>query len=48
MDLAGGGEVPDPYYDDLEAFERVYGMLEQAIAAFLDQVASGPLAQDGP
>ncbi|WP_170159568.1 low molecular weight protein-tyrosine-phosphatase [Calidithermus terrae] len=39
MDLAGGGEVPDPYYDDLEAFEQVYAMLERAIAAFLDQVA---------
>jgi protein-tyrosine phosphatase len=39
MELAGGGEVPDPYYDDLEAFERVYGMLERAITAFVDQVA---------
>ncbi|RIH86203.1 low molecular weight protein-tyrosine-phosphatase [Calidithermus roseus] len=39
MDLVGGGEVPDPYYDDLEAFEQVYAMLERAIAAFLDQVA---------
>lgn len=39
MDLAGGGEVPDPYYDDLEAFEQVYAMLERAITAFLDQVA---------
>ncbi len=47
MDLVGGGEVPDPYYDDLEAFEQVYAMLERAITTFVDQVAP-ELAKDGP
>ncbi|MDX2005196.1 MAG: low molecular weight protein-tyrosine-phosphatase, partial [Meiothermus sp.] len=29
-------EVPDPFYGDLSDFEKVYGMLEGALTAFLD------------
>ena len=34
-------EVPDPYYGDLGDFERVYGMLEGALVAFLQKEAVG-------
>jgi protein-tyrosine phosphatase len=29
-------EIPDPYYGDLDDFEKVYAMLEPAIKALLD------------
>jgi len=31
-------EVPDPYHMELEAFDRVYAMLETACAALLDEL----------
>ncbi len=39
----GGGEVPDPYYGDLQDFREVYWTLEAALKAFLDRHGSfGP------
>ncbi len=39
LELNGGGEVPDPYYQGLEAFEAVYQMLDQALEVFLQNHA---------
>ncbi len=35
LSLNGGGEVPDPYYGNLEHFEAVYKMLDEALEVFL-------------
>lgn len=35
LHLNGGGEVPDPYYGNLEHFEAVYKMLDEALEVFL-------------
>ncbi|MEO0602484.1 MAG: low molecular weight protein-tyrosine-phosphatase [Myxococcota bacterium] len=32
-----GGEVPDPYYGGDDGFETVYGMLDEALDAWLDR-----------
>lgn len=37
---AGPLEVPDPYYDDIDAFERVFELLDDACAEVLRRVAS--------
>lgn len=44
LDYLGGGEVPDPYYGDLEDCQEVYWMVEAAATAFLDRL----LREDGP
>jgi len=44
LDYLGGGEVPDPYYGDLEDCQEVYWMVEAAARAFLDRL----LGEDGP
>ncbi|RMH57353.1 MAG: low molecular weight phosphotyrosine protein phosphatase [Deinococcus-Thermus bacterium] len=36
LELNGGGEVPDPYYSGMEAFEQVYRMLDEALEVFLN------------
>lgn len=41
LDCAGGGgvkEVPDPYYGNLEGFERVLDLCEAAAAGLLDEI----------
>ncbi|WP_164835654.1 low molecular weight protein-tyrosine-phosphatase [Thermus tenuipuniceus] len=43
LDYLGGGEVPDPYYGDLEDCQEVYWMVEAAVRAFLDHL----LGEDG-
>lgn len=37
---AGPTEVPDPYYDDIDAFERVFELLDVACVEVLRRVAS--------
>jgi protein-tyrosine phosphatase len=39
---AGELDVPDPYYDDLRAFEEVLTLVESACAGLLDQVRNAP------
>lgn len=39
LEPLGGGEVPDPYYEDQEVFEQTYTMLERALRVWLDEVA---------
>jgi protein-tyrosine phosphatase len=38
LDLAGGGDVPDPYYDEADAFERALDLIETGVAALLDDL----------
>ncbi len=40
LDYLGGGEVPDPYYGDLQDCREVYWTVEAALVAFLE--AHGP------
>jgi protein-tyrosine phosphatase len=37
LDYLGGGEVPDPYYGDLQDCREVYWMVEAACRAFLEK-----------
>ncbi len=43
FDPEGGpeAEVPDPYYDGLEDFERVYRIIERSVAGLLDALEQG-------
>jgi protein-tyrosine phosphatase len=34
-------DVPDPYYDDVDAFEEVLGMVRDACQGLLDAVRAG-------
>ena len=49
FDPEGGpnAEVPDPYYDGIEDFERVYRIVERSVAGLLDALEQGrvPLPQ---
>jgi protein-tyrosine phosphatase len=36
--ILGDSEVPDPYYGDLDDFEKVYTMLEPAMKTLLDDL----------
>lgn len=36
--LMPGGEVPDPYYKDIQAFEQVYQMLKRALQGFMEHI----------
>jgi protein-tyrosine phosphatase len=36
LEPVGGGEVPDPYWDD-DGFEKVYALLDRALEAWLDR-----------
>ena len=40
-DLAGLGDVPDPYYSDAALFDQVLGMIEKASAALFRQIKPG-------
>ena len=37
LEPVGGGEVPDPYYGGDDGFERVYGMLDEALDAWIER-----------
>ena len=41
MMMPDGSEVPDPYYEDLGAFERVYEMLDKACNERADELTLG-------
>lgn len=51
FDPEGGpnAEVPDPYYDGLEDFERVYRIVERSVAGLLDTLEQGrgPMVNPG-
>jgi protein-tyrosine phosphatase len=34
----GGGDVPDPYYGGADGFDRVHGLLTEAIAAWISRL----------
>ena len=38
LSIAGGGDVPDPYYGGPEGFDRVYEILEPVLGAWLDRM----------
>ncbi len=46
FDPEGGpeAEVPDPYYDGLEDFERVYRIVERSVAGLLDALEAGQVS----
>lgn len=35
-------EVPDPYFDDQQAFDEVYEMVDQAMQGLIEEIRSGP------
>ncbi len=39
LEPVGGGEVPDPWGDGPEAYQRTWDLLEPAVEAWLDRVA---------
>lgn len=41
LDLVGGGDVPDPYYDGCDAFEHALDLIEPAVEALLDEIRAG-------
>lgn len=41
LDVVGGGEVPDPYYDGRDAFEHALDLIEPAVEALLDEIRAG-------
>ncbi len=36
FDPEGPGDVPDPYYGGLDAFEQVYGIIDRSLDGFLE------------
>ena len=41
-ELIDQGDIPDPYYDDLPAFEHVYHLLQQGCRMLIKQIQARP------
>jgi protein-tyrosine phosphatase len=44
---AGDPDVPDPYYDGIEAFEEVLEMIEAAMPGMLDEIRAAGKVSEG-
>ncbi len=43
FDPKGKGDVPDPYYDRVDGFEKVYQIIERSLENFLDYLKQNKL-----